>query len=111
VATISAVTPDKSIDNAMHAPPTAVFRLNVRLAKDVISGIKMTDKQTRSKTIRELIHSQNHRFAFAFIAGLIVNLTLHQDDNSFEAMLTCLIIFFGLPYLVKKEASTQNELP
>jgi hypothetical protein len=69
----------------------------------------MTDKQIRSKTIRELIHSQNHRFAFAFIAGLIVNLTLQQDDNSFEAFLTCLIIFFGLPYLVKKDTSTENE--
>jgi hypothetical protein len=71
----------------------------------------MTDKERRSKTIRELVHSQNHRFAFAFIAGFIVNIVLQQDDNSFEALLTCLSIFFGLPYLVKKEESISNEIP
>jgi hypothetical protein len=85
--------------------------LFLMLAKDTIPGTKMTNKQTRPKTIRKFIHSQNHRFAFAFIAGLIVNLTLPQDDNSFEALLTCLVIFFGLPYLVKREEPTENELP
>ena len=73
-----------------------------------MQGMKMTDKQTRPNTIRSLIHSQYYRFAFAFIAGFVVNLTLSQDDNSFEALFTCLIIYFGLPYLVKKEEPTEN---